>query len=317
MEIEMRQINQPTFKVDEIAEDIKNKSRLYYWNSISDYENWKNELINAESEYFANYRRLYTLGQQASVNGIEKSRMADIYDNYYKKDSKWRSALYNLNSVGCPICDTEWGYSEKTLDHILPKSLYPQFAITPINLVTTCSQCNHTKLDKVGKNENQGVINPYFHFVNIPNLTKCEIEFNDSDYTVIFKLKPLEETELDIETYNRLKYFLKIYGLEQKYTTIIMSKINSMCEDIARVVKTEQIFVEDDFLIEELLYDRVRSNNQETYYNISDITFSNRVFEYFMYSALNIAFEQVKGVLCNQIRNFYNNECTTNTQCNI
>ena len=44
----------------------------------------------------------------------------------------------------CPYCVQR---TVDTLDHYLPKSLYPVLAVTPINLVPACSACNKTKLD--------------------------------------------------------------------------------------------------------------------------------------------------------------------------
>lgn len=42
----------------------------------------------------------------------------------------------------CPYC--RFGHAE-TLDHFLPKSRYPAYAVLPINLVPACRQCNTGK----------------------------------------------------------------------------------------------------------------------------------------------------------------------------
>ena len=43
----------------------------------------------------------------------------------------------------CPFCDHR---PVSTLDHLLPKRLFPALAVTPDNLVGACADCNKTKL---------------------------------------------------------------------------------------------------------------------------------------------------------------------------
>jgi hypothetical protein len=59
----------------------------------------------------------------------------------------------------CPFCDHR---PVSTLDHILPKSLYPALAVTPINLVGSCSDCNKTKLTLSPNASEEVILHPYF-----------------------------------------------------------------------------------------------------------------------------------------------------------
>lgn len=66
---------------------------------------------------------------------------------------------HNLNH--CPACG-EWG-KPNTLDHYLPKSLYPHFCITPHNLFPMCDSCQEEKGTKVGNTTlSNFFIHPYF-----------------------------------------------------------------------------------------------------------------------------------------------------------
>ena len=58
---------------------------------------------------------------------------------------------HQLNS--CPMCG---GTGVAALDHVLPKSDYPEFAIFSFNLVPTCDACNRRRSSKGAK----------FHFVH-------------------------------------------------------------------------------------------------------------------------------------------------------
>jgi len=49
-----------------------------------------------------------------------------------------------------------------TLDHYLPKAHYPSLAVTPINLVPACSDCNKAKLDAVPQSAEDVPLHPYY-----------------------------------------------------------------------------------------------------------------------------------------------------------
>lgn len=61
-----------------------------------------------------------------------KSRGRDIYDEL----------MMAATNDMCPFCGHR---SVSTLDHTLPKALHPALAVTPINLVPCCKDCNHSK----------------------------------------------------------------------------------------------------------------------------------------------------------------------------
>lgn len=64
----------------------------------------------------------------------------------------------------CPYCGQR---TVDSLDHYLPKSIYPALAVTPINLVPACSACNKTKLDFQPTAAKDLLLHPYYD--DIPN----------------------------------------------------------------------------------------------------------------------------------------------------
>lgn len=61
-----------------------------------------------------------------------------------------RDALLSAAPRGrCPLCGER---EATTLDHYLPRSTYPEFAVLPLNLVPCCRECNVKKLDDVRRN---------------------------------------------------------------------------------------------------------------------------------------------------------------------
>jgi hypothetical protein len=59
----------------------------------------------------------------------------------------------------CPFC----GHRDvSTLDHCLPKANHPALAVTPINLVPCCKDCNHKKGNFSATSKNDQFLNPYY-----------------------------------------------------------------------------------------------------------------------------------------------------------
>jgi hypothetical protein len=59
----------------------------------------------------------------------------------------------------CPLCGRGVVY---TLDHHLPKAYYPDLALTPINLVPACQDCNKNKTSALPTTAAEETLHPYF-----------------------------------------------------------------------------------------------------------------------------------------------------------
>jgi len=71
---------------------------------------------------------------------------------------KIRSLQINTIITTCQNCTID---TANTLDHILPKSIFPEFVVNPKNLFPCCSPCNSYKLDSIDKESNQKFLNLY------------------------------------------------------------------------------------------------------------------------------------------------------------
>ena len=76
------------------------------------------------------------------------------------------------------------GTSVTTLEHVLPKADYPEFAVLSFNLVPCCDGCQRRRSNK-GKN--QAFIHPYFDRSLLTALS-LEIQFTPPFSVVIFEL---------------------------------------------------------------------------------------------------------------------------------
>ena len=209
-------------------------------------EDLRRKLNDYEEEYRRNGEDLQKITNDDyklnDVHGISKTHMKDLYKQFFDSDSKFRQNLYKLTPSRCPICDANWGYAARTLDHILPESIFPQFSILPLNLVPTCYRCNHTKSTTVGYSPNEGVINPFFNNINLPNYLKCYIYIQNNDFTTHIHLKPESDLQIDDNRYQRLKYFYEeVYKLDVTYSEVTRTSIlNSLLISLSKVEPMSQ-----------------------------------------------------------------------------
>ena len=113
----------------------------------------------------AQNEELHLIAQSDDVAGIvTKKEMVDVYDGrMVRKDSPGRSIYNTLKSLPdhgiCPFCDHGL---VSTLDHILPKTAFPELAVTPDNLVGACKDCNTAKLATAPTKAENAPLHPYF-----------------------------------------------------------------------------------------------------------------------------------------------------------
>ncbi|HEL1004604.1 TPA: hypothetical protein TVB72_001370 [Streptococcus equi subsp. zooepidemicus] len=92
----------------------------------------------------------------------------------------WLKTNEKHNFYKCSYCE-RGDVSE--LDHLLPQSQFPVFAVTPLNLIPSCHECNHNKLDDMAI-----VINPYFEDTTEDNWLVCKIDKIHDDYVAKYQL---------------------------------------------------------------------------------------------------------------------------------
>ncbi len=123
-------------------------------------------LASAESSYIglAQGAMLYSVTATAGIAGhVTTDEMGRVYKGTFVK-SKGTRHMYDAIKKGtkndiCPLCGQR---DVSTLDHYLPWTAHPSFAVTPANLVPSCSDCNKAKLTYVATAEADQLIHPYF-----------------------------------------------------------------------------------------------------------------------------------------------------------
>lgn len=93
----------------------------------------------------------------------------------FRKD--YNTRLKNrIYAYRCPYCT----YNEtNTLEHILPKDLYPEYAVHALNLIPCCSQCNSYKGISIKDDSGMpSTLNFYYHDPNAIQFLEAEFELD-------------------------------------------------------------------------------------------------------------------------------------------
>lgn len=126
-----------------------------------------NDIVEASEEFdqAAAHNRLHQIARDAMVGGlVTRAEMEAVYTNRMaKKGAPGRDAydaLFTSAPQGkCPLCGHR---TVSTLDHHLPKAHYPALAVTPLNLIPACGDCNKAKLASLPATASEETLHPYF-----------------------------------------------------------------------------------------------------------------------------------------------------------
>lgn len=129
------------------------------------------EIEAAEARYKEQGKRasLFTIAGTDDVAGrVEMEEMSALYKGTLSRSGSGPRRIYDeikaapRNGV-CPLCCQR---VVSTLDHYLPKSRHPALAVTPVNLVPSCADCNKAKLDRQPTRSAEQTLHPYFDEVD-------------------------------------------------------------------------------------------------------------------------------------------------------
>ena len=217
----MRHLTKPNFNVKTIVEDcaasIQSAEKRKRFNDSSSYIQSKSD----EYDSSAQLGEWESVSRETKVNGmIETKEMVSLYNDKFVKHSPEREQYYDkimglaINGK-CPICSIG---QVSTLDHYLAKTIYPTYAVTPINLVPVCRDCNTIKKDAPITANDEAPLHPYFDHIDDLIWLKASVERRESEFGISYYINPDIEV-IDSNLYLRLNSHFSLYGLSKAYAT--------------------------------------------------------------------------------------------------
>lgn len=124
----------------------------------------------------------------------------------------------------CPYCGI---LPALTVDHYVPKELYPDFSIYSINLIWTCGTCNGKKLQYWKEATYRGIINFYIDDIPSFNFLGCQVTSNNGILKADYFLKERKLTNYPIV----VNHFDKLNILDL-YRDHIPTKLGEIIADL-------------------------------------------------------------------------------------
>ncbi|MGQ8367372.1 HNH endonuclease [Glaciecola sp. 1036] len=129
----------------------------------------------------------------------------------------------------CPLCSQR---VVSALDHHLPKAHYPSLAVSPLNLIPSCQDCNKTKGEDIPRNSEQETLHPYYD--DVEGFTWIKAKLTESIPVAIeFYVDPPRNCDELLK--ERLKHHFSTFKLASLYSSHAAEELASI-EFISRKI---------------------------------------------------------------------------------
>lgn len=121
--------------------------------------------IGSAEALYIHLARAHDLHEFPTDHDIGDASPKELVTNYEQRfrgmKSPGRDCYLALRSIAtlCPLCGCG---RVASLDHYLPKSRFPELAVTPTNLIPSCLDCNGSKLASTPTTRGEQTLHPFF-----------------------------------------------------------------------------------------------------------------------------------------------------------
>ena len=172
-----------------------------------------------------------------------KEHLLGMYSSGCKLVKDFRTWHFNNNPQPyynvCPYCTIN---SANTTEHILPKEVYPEYAVNVLNLIPTCSECNTSKGDDV-LDKNGEIFTINFYTDTLPDIRYLFARITSIEGGIQFEYYLENRYGVDTNLYALIERHFNRYHLIDRYYTKAVQELSS----IENIFKSEEITCEADY----------------------------------------------------------------------
>ncbi|MFN4316901.1 HNH endonuclease [Acinetobacter parvus] len=221
--------------------------------NTADDSNRKDRLLNLITKVdptYSEYDKKFSTNALPSLTKLtlSTSEEADLLSLYSYKNSKLTKFRREISTdtsstyqATCQYCTVN---SVNSLDHFVPKDLFPEFSVHPSNLIPSCTECNSKKLARWLSNNQHIFLNLYIDI--LPNIQYLFVELDVislSNIDVNFKIDNLNNISLPLykiimSHYTELNLFQRF---KDKSSDIIIELTNSIQASLSNGVSITAI----------------------------------------------------------------------------
>jgi hypothetical protein len=245
-------IEKPTDNTKEVFETcISNVSDVTFKSRLERISNFIDSSAN-DYDSKASINDLHSISQTSSVNGIiTKDEMKKVYEQklvpkgqpgrkYYEK------LRLSAKNNKCPLCNQRF---VTTLDHVLPKTLYPTFAVTPFNLIPACADCNKIKDRYQSNSAEEQILHPYYDDISNEQYLYANIK-EGTPPSINFYIKSSNPKTL-LE--KRLQKHFDLFELNKLYTSNAAEELSNINYKLKKLFDTGGNMSVKEYLQEEFV----------------------------------------------------------------
>lgn len=229
----MIKIEKPDFEVKEVFTTcIKTVNDLIHKSNLS---NCTDRIIVAEAIFNDKFKKneIYTIPQNSIIldpirsedmKTVYNYRLVQIEDGRYYYDKLISKAPFGL----CPICSIRIA---DTLDHFLPKSKYPIYSVTPLNLSPACTNCNKDKKVDYPTSSNNQLLSPYYDDIESESWLSAKI-IKTSPLSFRYFVSPSKNWDVILK--ERVVNHFDCYKLNLLYSSHACQELRGITKTIKR-----------------------------------------------------------------------------------
>lgn len=162
----------------------------------------------------------------------QKEALLSLFSSQAKLVTDFREEIYRLNpqtyNMLCPYCAKD---EASTTEHILPKDMYPEFAVNVLNLIPCCAVCNGKKLGAVRDNKGRKlVINFYTDKIPAEQFLYAEITISGLYPKAEYKLMN-PENRIEASVFNLIERHFSRLDLLKRYDAYAIRQLPQLVRD--------------------------------------------------------------------------------------
>lgn len=223
----MKKLNKPPHSVIQVLNILKSDDVSA--NVIRDIDSIEQILIDREEVYVEKVidNTLFQIPRIQTVSvRVNRAKIISYYEYRLRQKPNGRKfyddILLSAPHDICPYCTIR---TVKTIDHFLPKSEYPSYAITPINLVPCCRDCNTEKDISYPTTAYNQTFHPYFDTIDTDIWIRAKLV---NVIPMSFKFVVIKPNDWDQNMLERALNHFNSYNINQLFSNEANRELRGM-----------------------------------------------------------------------------------------